>query len=967
MKKRLWVKEKHCMKLLVNGMLFGCVMLLGAGAFTVSSARSDIGDCMTAEGIDMKTAERVDITAAMTNCIDGPAAATIAHFDEMTVAVDAKMDQIIAAMDDRQETRDAIKACMDAADLDPLTTGIEEIQAVLTQCAADAGVDVESMAQTITDGIAAMELIKAEIEARIADIKYKQTDVRECVFTALDDLGPGDPGREAFKAILDDCMLVAGGDITLDVLSAQVRIVRDEKGMPYIYAESLADGITAQGFVTAQDRLSQLETARLMANGRYAEYGGEGYLQQDIFFRSLGFSRMGKAHAAMLDDESRQFVQWYVNGINAYISQMRDEYPVELAYLELDPNPWRVEDVLAFLYMIGFTSSGNYQSEILFSKLFNALGPADAMELAPVNIGPDSDFTLSSLLALPSGSAEPEGLLTYHNLPNEPMLDASTKVGSNNWVVGPALTRNNGAILAGDPHVSSNRLPNTWYPTAIITPEYRMVGTTIPGAPGFFSLRTNYITIGLTNSYLDCQDVYVETLDPQNPGNYLEGEASIPFDLISETFKVKDETQASGYKEIINPIMLSSRGPVISKTDQIATTLRWSAAETMTPSLCMFDILRARSVEDVKTALEKETILFFNRTFADAQGNIGWHTTGRIPIRTQNSGVYPQRVIDGSDNWIGWIPFEEMPHSYNPPQGWIGNANNRTMDENYPYYLTSQFASYYRFARMKELLDAVTDSTPEDHWRFQRDTKNILAEHIAPIFAEALIRFDDTRKIGRTLSHWDFHDDMRKTAPALFQMVMINAAYLTFKDELGEDLALEMLDDWYFWQVRFEQMIAAGESKWFDDKSTEDVETMQDIIHMAGQEAIAQFDDAPRWGEIHQIEFLNSLINDGPLKFLADGGTYPMSGSGETLYRSKYHFSEPFEAYYSASMRMVVDMSDNDKVMAVLAGGVSGRIFDRHYKDQMNAFMRGKKMYWWFSDKMIKAHAVSTLTLNCPR
>lgn len=897
------------------------------------------------------------IAVSMYVCMSGSLHASVPIEN---VSADIKMDQIIANLVERKATCDAIKACMDDVNLDPMTTGVAEIRKALEDCAANAGVDVQGIAAEM----AAIEILKAEIAAKIADIKAEQATVHECISSAMEGIDPSELGGKKFKKIVDDCRAVAKGKLILDALEAPVKVVRDESGMPYIYAKSIADGITTQGFVTAQDRLSQLETTRRIAYGRYAEITGEEDLAQDIFFRSIGFSRIGKTHAAMLDDESRQFIQWYVNGINAYISQMGDAYPLEMKILKLTAHPWTVEDVLAVLYLIGFNSSGNYDSEMLFSKLFNILEPADVLDLSPVNIGPNDNLILSHLHDLPRGPANLKGIVKHIKLTDNRISHNSYRMGSNNWVVGPGLTQKNAAILAGDPHVTADRIPNTWYPTAIITPEYRMVGTTIPGAPGFFNLRTNYIAIGLTNSYHDCQDVYIEILDPENPSNYLEGATSIPFEVIPETFKVKDEAETSGYKEIVTPVMLTKRGAVIHKTDQIAMTLRWSALETMTPSLAMLDILRSHSIDDIKAAVAKETIHFFNRSFADAKGNIGWHTTGRIPIRKPGSGVYPEKVVDSSDNWIGWIPFEEMPHSYNPPQGWIGNANNRTVDESYPYYLSSEFASYYRFARMKELLNDVTHSTPEDHWQFQRDTKNILAEHIAPIMAEALSAFDDTKKLGRILSHWDFHDDMRKSAPALFQIIMTKAAYLTFKDELGEELAKEMLDDWYFWQVRFEQMVITGESKWFDDKETEHVETMRDIIHMAGQEALTQFGDIPKWGDIHKIEFLNGLLFDGPLKSLVGGGTYPMSGSGETLYRSKYHFNEPFAPYYSASMRMVIDMSDDDKVMAVLAGGVSGKIFDKHYKDQTDAFMSGKRTYWWFSDRMIKAHAVSTVTLN---
>ncbi len=758
--------------------------------------------------------------------------------------------------------------------------------------------------------------------------------------------------------------ILRNGEISLTVLEAPVKILRDEKGIPYIYAESLADGITAQGFVTAQDRLLQLEIVRLISNGRYAELAGENVLKQDIFFRSLGFLRNARKHAKILDHRSRQFIQWYVNGINAYISRMKKEHPYELELVKIKPDPWTVEDVISALYMIGFTSSGNYESEVLFSKIIQKLGPEAAMDLIPINVGPECKLSTAALQDPYQKISELKPLLDDNILAYRNGLNTSYRVGSNNWVVAPKLTKNKAAIIAGDPHLATEKIPTTWYPTGIITPEYRMVGTTIPGAPGFYNLRTGDIAIGLTNSYIDCQDVYVLILDPKNPKNYLEGEKSVPFNFIEETINVRDPKAPSGHKEIKYPVMLSQWGPVFFKSEKIAMALRWSPFETMTPSLSMPDVLTSKSVEDVKKALEKETIQMFNRSFIDRKGNIGWQTTGKIPIRAQKAGAYPQTVKSGSDNWTGWIPYEDMPQSYNPPKGWIGNANNRTVDDGFPYYLSSEFASYYRFARMKELLDAAGNTTVADNWEFQRDTKNMLAEKIAPVMAKILTAFDDTKVLGQTLAKWDFHDDKEKSAPAIFQTVMVEAAYLTFKDELGEDLAKEMLKDWYFWQVRFEKMITLGQSKWFDIKDTKEVETMQDIVHRAGLKAISRYGEHPQWGDLHQINVVNSLISEGPLKSAADGGKYSMSGSGETLYRAKYHYDHPFNVYYTASLRMVADMSDEDKVLAVLPGGTSGRIYDKHYKDQLAPFMKGEKMYWWFSDKMIKEHTESTLTLK---
>jgi penicillin amidase len=360
-----------------------------------------------------------------------------------------------------------------------------------------------------------------------------------------------------------------------------------------------------------------------------------------------------------------------------------------------------------------------------------------------------------------------------------------------------------------------------------------------------------------------------------------------------------------------------------------------------------------------------------NFVFADDQGNIGWQTTGRIPIRSQGDSTVPYVVRDSRDNWIGYIPFDKMPQSYNPPRGWLGTCNHKTTGRSFPYYVSSHFSPYYRYARLKQLMASREKTNVDDHWRFQRDIKNLMAERIAPIMAKALLSLKETEVLGNILSRWDFIDDKDKIAPAVFQTVYRSFAYLTFQDELGDDIAKTMLDNWYFWENRLEVMVLSGSSEWFDDSTTADRETMNDMFQRAALEVLKELSsrygsdpESWRWGEMHQLEFVSPVMRRGLLKGLFGGGSHPMSGSAETLYRAYYKFNEPYNAAVTASLRMVVDLADNEKVLAVLPGGVCDRLFDDHNTDQIEPFMNGDRLYWWFSDDMIRAHAKYSCTLK---
>jgi len=332
----------------------------------------------------------------------------------------------------------------------------------------------------------------------------------------------------------------------------------------------------------------------------------------------------------------------------------------------------------------------------------------------------------------------------------------------------------------------------------------------------------------------------------------------------------------------------------------------------------------------------------------------------------------PYVVKDSLDNWTGWIPFDDMPQLYNPQKGWVGTCNHKTVRSDYPYYYSSNVETSYRYRRLKQLLDSPGNKSADEHWQFQRDIMNLMAKKIAPIMVKVLIAHDDTKQMGEILSQWDYRDDIDKTGPTIFQSIYREFALLVYHDELGEDLARAMLDKWFFWEERLEKMVVSGTSPWFDNVNTKDIkETMDELFHQAALNAAetlgASLGKDPNkwtWGKVHQLELVSPIRRKGFGKGLVGGGSHPFRGSGETLCRGMYDFNDPFNVTISASLRMVADLGDDDKVLAVLPGGVSGRLFDPHTKDQIKAFMHGNKVYWWFSDTAIQEHSTTTLVLN---
>ncbi len=765
------------------------------------------------------------------------------------------------------------------------------------------------------------------------------------------------------------------GELTLEPLEEQVTVLRDEKGMPYIYAENRDDLMFAQGFVTAQDRLFLMEVTRLFAEGRISELAGEKARKLDTRMRTIGFLRNAKKQAKILAPEDKRVFQQYVKGVNTYIKTRKESYPLEFKLAGIKPGLWTIEDSLAILYFMGWNSAGNLKDEVVAQMLVEKLGPEKAEEIFPLNINPDDPDDIEK-----TGTASSQQFNL--NLISDKYItsffeDRQLEIGSNNWAVAPDFSPNGKPVVANDPHLKSSILPGPWYPCGLITPDLRAVGVVIPGLPGMIIGRTDHFAIGVTNAYGDTQDLYVETIDPENPDHYLEGDVSIPFDVIEETLTIKDSDSENGYKEENIKIRLTKRGPVVSdvltglETDKLLT-VRWSAFEDMQPSLGLTRLLDSKTVYEIREAIEDMTTIALNFVFADTEGNIGWQTSGRLPVRSKGSGIVPFVVKDGKDNWNGRIPFDEMPSSINPEKGWVGTCNHKTVAADFPYYYSSHLSPSYRYRRLKQLLNKPGIKTADDHWNFQRDTLNLMAKEIAPVMAKALSSFKETEDMGKILSGWNYNDDTDKAGPAVFQTVYREFAFLVFKDELGETLSKTILDNWYFWQERLGKMVDEGDSVWFDNVNTVNKkESMADLFRQAALiakektgERLGDNPESWEWGDLHQMEFVSPIRREGFGKGLLGGGAHPAPGSGETLYRGIYKFSDPYNILVPASLRMVVDLGDKDKILAVLPGGVSGRLFDPHNKDQVEPYMNGDKLYWWFSDLAIKAHTENKLILS---
>lgn len=771
----------------------------------------------------------------------------------------------------------------------------------------------------------------------------------------------------------------ADGTLRLAGLTAPVKVLRDELGVPYLFAANTPDLLRAQGFVTAQHRLLQMELFRATWRGELAATFGPDALASDIRMRVLGIRRNGDRHAQKIAAASRAWLEHYVDGVNAYVRDHAADHPVELRLAGLAPAPWSVADLVTLVHFVHYTHSTNFKAEMVAQKLVDKLGAERAQEIFPLTVNPDWSEPQAAALRPATGfaGAQPLGV-DWKHLAAAPETLAHQGVGSNNWAVGPTRSASGRAMVVNDPHLDSRILPGYWHPIGLFSPEVQAVGAALPGMPGILVGRTKHVAFGVTNAYGDVQDVYIETIDPADPKRYLDGGRSVPFDVVTETIKVKDKAAPGGVREEVLQIRHTRRGPVISdhpglgpKGDKLLV-LRSTDAEVLGPVLGIEGLLTAPDAAAFDREVQKIDLMMFNFVFGDDQGAIAHRATGAVPIRAGGVGSVPHAPpADGSDDWTGFIPKDRMPGMMNPPRAWVGTANHDTTPQGFEWYYTNYVAPDYRYRRMGQVLGKAQKMTVADHWKLMADDRNLQSDVLRGAIVAALKADPAHQDLAAILEPWDGVDRAEQAAPLVYQALYREIALGTFGNKLGEEVALDMLATWYFWQQRFDSLAATPGSPWFDDPATTDRrEALADVIRAAAPRARASIEGAQgkdpaawKWGKAHQLRFVSPLRRSGAGQELLGGFTAERPGSGETLNRGVYDFKKPYDVNFFASMRIVTDFADPDKVEAVVAGGVNERHFQPHQNDQAKLLVANERRAWWFNPAKAEAAAKSTLQL----
>lgn len=818
------------------------------------------------------------------------------------------------------------------------------------------------------------------------------------------------------------------GRVTLPGLEAEVTVYRDEYAVPQIYAGSQHDLFMAQGYIHAQERFWQMDVWRHIGAGRLSEMFGTSQLDTDRFLRTLGWARVVQDELADIDSESLATLQAYADGVNAYLEQHPSNSSVSLEYAVLGLTnrgytiePWRPEHTLTWAKVMAWDLSGNLDQEMERATLLNSLTRSQVDELFP-EYPSDHPFIVAPDQAATTAAAH--GAIT----PSTPVAVASTLtplltrlaaldeilvgmregIGSNSWVVGGDRTATGKPLLANDPHLGV-QMPSIWFEiglhetraTTSASPTYDVTGFSFAGVPGVVIGHNADIAWGFTNVGADVQDLYVERINPEDPNQYEVNGSWVGMDTVTETIRV-----AGADPEEIT-VRYTRHGPVVSDTfealddfgspdgldapvpDEFVLALRWTALEPANTLRSVRKMNVARDFEEFRAAARDWDVPSQNLLYADTAGNIGYQMPGKIPLRARpastggvsgatgatvnfNDGRYPAPGWTDDYEWTGYVPFEQLPFSFNPPEGYIVTANNAVVDDQENGLITRDWDYGYRAQRIVDLIEQTeTPFTAVDMRTIQADSRNLNAEVLLPSLL-ALDLADGHLAGARSLfESWDLQQEADSPAGALFEVFWVHLLDDTFGDDLPADLGPKGGSRWF--EV-MRDIVDQPDSPWWDDASTSEiVEVRNDIFLQALTEAVGELEDSQgddpanwRWGDLHTVTFRNQTLGQSGISLIErvfNRGPYPISGSTSVVNSCNWSVQEPYEVVSSPSMRMIVDLSDLGASLSANTTGQSGHTFSTHYTDMVDMW-RGVEhhpMRWGRSD--IEAAAEDTLIL----
>ena len=731
--------------------------------------------------------------------------------------------------------------------------------------------------------------------------------------------------------------------LELPELREPVDVVWDDRHVPHVFAKNAHDLYFAQGYLTARDRLWQMEFQTHYAAGRLSEIVGERALPLDRFQRRIGmvYAAENALKGMQEDPEGREALEAYAAGVNAYIAELDEiSKPLEYKILDYSPEKWQpIKSALLLKYMAWDLTGRN--NERAMTRTLAALGPELTDKLNPY-YPPMQDPII------PSGTKwdfEPERAVMPANT-TPPLDDVAVEqhqpdpfIGSNNWAVAGTKTAQGHAILANDPHLRL-RLPSIWYEMQLSMPNLNVYGVTLPGTPCIIVGFNESIAWGVTNAGSDVLDWYRIRFKDASQREYWHDEQWKPTIARIEEIKIR------GAQAVIDTVFYTHHGPVVetgSSTNAESATvpgaaMRWIAHDSSQELNAFMLLNRARNYDDYLQALRAFDSPAQNIAFADIAGDIAiWHN-GKFPLRWKGQGRF---ISDGTDplhDWQGWVPREDVPHIKNPQRGFVSSANQHPTDESYPYYLGWDYASFTRGARINERLMELRAITPQDMIDLQNDALNLTARNLLPAMLAAVESQNLTegeQKVLNVVKAWDYRNNAIQAAPLIFDQWRRILYDLMWSDEvIRADGNLQ----WPRSDVTIATIIEQPKNNFFDLKATANkTESFEDIAFQAFRQAkdeleaeLGPIGKPWAWGKASGTDILHLAQIPG----FGRTNLFTSGGSGIVNATRKYN---------GPSWRMVVELAPAGvQAWGIYPGGQSGHAGSYFYDNMVDDWVDGR-------------------------
>ncbi|PWJ59900.1 penicillin amidase [Dyadobacter jejuensis] len=737
--------------------------------------------------------------------------------------------------------------------------------------------------------------------------------------------------------------------ISSDSLREQVVVRYDDMGVPHIFANNDFDLFFAQGYVTAKDRLWQMDLQTRAASGRLSEVLGPATVKLDEKNRRMGmnFGAESNFKVAMSDPRSREALLGYAAGINAYIDQLSPkEYPVEYKLLGYAPEHWKPIYTMYMLEQMTLTLAGR-SDDLKMSNVLKTYGKEVLENLFPdypmfqespiIPVGTPWDFkrlptpiptpqlTEADTLAEIRAEAQPLGAM-------EPKIEG---VGSNNWAIGAEKSLTGYPILANDPHLELT-LPSIWYQVQLHGPTMNVYGVSLPGVPSVIIGFNKDVAWGVTNVDADVFDYYKIRFKDATQSLYWHDNQWKQTVTREEPIAVKGESEPRMLK-----VVYTHHGPVFSENDSLGNTnyfaTRWIGREAGNSFLTFYELNAAKNYDDYRSALSHYVGPGQNFIFADNHKDIAITVNGKFPLKYKDQGKF---VLDGTnptDDWNDWIPFEQNPYVKNPPRGFVSSANQSSTDPSYPYYINWEFAPSERGIRINERLQMMRGATADSLRMLQNDNYSVLARSILPRLLSVLKNHPGTssqKAAENTLASWDYINSAESLGATIFENWIVQLQAAIWEDEFrNQPLPLRSPSR----DRTIYMLLNEPEAPWFDDKRTPDVESMEDIVIRS---YIATINDltkrygalSPAWAwwkvkgtEIRHLSRQIKPFNSGALQ----------TGGGSSIVNA-------ITSTHGPSWRMVVELGPKPVAYGIYPGGQSGNPGSPYYLNLLEKWEHGE-------------------------